>query len=53
VGVTGTWEAARITVVFADARFEIRGDDRSTWTAAVGHGQRHGIPDEQLDLLTD
>jgi hypothetical protein len=47
------WEGGRITVVYSDARFEILGHDHTTWTDAITHGRRHGIPDEQLDFLTD
>jgi len=46
------WRDQQITVVYADARFEIVANDRSTWTDAVAHGRRHGIPEEQLDFLT-
>ena len=46
------WRDGLITVIYSDALFEMHADDRSTWTAAVDHGRRHGIPDEQLDFLT-
>jgi hypothetical protein len=47
------WDGPCIIVVYADAIFEIRADDRSTWADAVAPGRRHGIPDEQLDFLTE
>ena len=47
------WRGRQITVVYADARCEIVVDDKSTWTEAIAHGRRHGIPDEQLDFLID
>jgi hypothetical protein len=45
------WKVARMIVVYCDARFEIDRFDRSTWTPAVEHGRRKGIPEEQLDFL--
>jgi len=47
------WNGPHITVVYADAIFDIHADDHSTWAEAIAHGRRHGIPDEQLDFLTE
>jgi hypothetical protein len=45
------WRAARMIVVYCDARFEMDRFDRSTWTPAIEHGRAKGIPDEHLDFL--
>jgi hypothetical protein len=47
------WRDDRITVLFADARFEMRRSDRTTWEPAIAHGLARGIPIEQLDFPTD
>src|SRR5262249_20457062 len=45
------WRDDHMIVIYHDARFEMDRADRSTWTPAIDHGRRKGVPDEQLDFL--
>lgn len=49
------WEpdSNEVLVVFRDKNFVIRRFDKGTWGEAIGHGKSIGIPEEQLDFLTD
>ena len=42
-----------IIVVFKDKVFEFSYGDKDSWNKAVSHGISVGIPEEQLDFLTD
>lgn len=47
------WHGQDVIVVFKDAVFRLRHDDRSTWSPAIKHGRALGIPEEQLDFPID
>ena len=47
------WHDQDVIVVFKDAVFRLRHNDRSTWTPALNHGRALGIPEEQLDFPID
>jgi hypothetical protein len=42
-----------VLVVFKHKLFDIKHSDRSSWKDAVTYGKSIGIPEEQLDFLTD
>ena len=50
---THFWEGDRLVIVYDDAVFEATRSDRSTWWGAIAHGRSQGIPDDELDFLTD
>jgi hypothetical protein len=47
------WEGDDITVVYKNRVFTIKKLDTSTWKEAIEYGASLGIPEEQLDFLTD
>ena len=47
------WKRTDLRIVFADAIFQARLDDKSTWNKAISHGLKLGIPEAQLDFLTE
>jgi hypothetical protein len=47
------WADDRLIVVFNDARFEVSRTDRSSWRLPIEYGMRQGIPEQELDFLTD
>ena len=47
------WADDQLIVVFSDTRFEASRTDRSTWRPAIEHGVSQGIPEQELDFLTD
>ncbi len=47
------WEGDTIIVVYKDKIFHIKKSDVSSWSEAIEYGKSLGIPDEQLDFLTE
>ena len=47
------WTGNRILVVYDDQRFEVAGDDPSTWLPAIQHGLGQGLRREWLDFPTE
>jgi hypothetical protein len=47
------WDGDRLLVVYNDAQFEVSRRDRSSWARAIEHGQRQGIPIDELDFVSD
>lgn len=47
------WRGDQLLVVFNDARFDVVRTNRSSWTAAIEHGEQQGIPSGELDFPTD
>jgi hypothetical protein len=46
-------EKDEINVIFKDKIFLIKASDKTTWKEAIAYGQSIGIPNEQLDFLTN
>lgn len=47
------WEGDRLLVVYDDAAFDLSRTDRSSWLPAIEHGERQGIPRDELDFVTE
>lgn len=47
------WKEDKIIVVYNDKQFEILKNDKNTWKEAVKHGRAQGIPENELEFLTD
>lgn len=47
------WNNDDIVVVYKDTIFTIKKSDTTTWKEAIDHGITLGIPEEQLDFLTE
>lgn len=49
------WEPGQdeVQVVFKNKLFTVQHSDKSTWAEAIVYGKSMGIPEEQLDFLTD
>lgn len=47
------WDGDRLLIVYNDAKFEVSRRDRSSWSQAIEHGQRQGIPSDELDFVPD
>lgn len=47
------WCGDRIIAIFKDKTFHFSRSDKSTWTPAITHGRSVGIPEAQLDFLTE
>jgi len=47
------WKGNKIIVVYNDKQFELDKNDKSTWKEAIEHGKKQGIPEKELDFLTD
>ncbi len=47
------WKGNKIVVVYNNKQFELLKTDKSTWKEAIEHGKKQGIPENELDFLTD
>jgi len=47
------WKGNKIIVVYNNKQFELVKNDKSTWKEAIEHGKKQGIPENELDFLTD
>lgn len=47
------WEDDNMVVIYKNKIFHIRKPDINTWSEAIEYGKNLGIPEEQLDFLTD
>jgi hypothetical protein len=47
------WEGDRLIVVYNDASFEASRGDPYSWRPAIEHGERQGIPPDELDFVTE
>ncbi|HEY8269858.1 MAG TPA: GNAT family protein [Pseudobdellovibrionaceae bacterium] len=47
------WRGDDIVAVFKDKTFHLSKNDKGTWLPAIAYGKSIGIPEEQLDFLTE
>ena len=47
------WEGDRVIVVYDDASLEVSRSDPSSWRSAIEHGERQGIPRDELNFPTE
>lgn len=47
------WKDSDMFVIFKGGVFKVSRYDTSTWREAIKHGRSIGIPEEQLDFLTE
>jgi hypothetical protein len=47
------WDGDRLLVVYDDAIFDLSRRDRSSWLLAIEHGEKQGIPRDDLDFGTE
>jgi hypothetical protein len=47
------WNENTIIVVYNDKQFKLLKDDKNTWKEAIEHGKMQGIPENELDFITD
>ncbi len=47
------WKGQKLLATFRSKKFEFHLRDKSTWKEAIEYGKSVGIPEEQLDFLTE
>lgn len=47
------WKDDKMIVVYCDKQFELDKNDKSTWKEAIEHGEKQGIPKDELDFPTE
>lgn len=47
------WVGDSLLVVYDDEAFDLSRSDRSSWLPAIEHGEKQGIPREELDFVTE
>jgi len=47
------WNGDDVIAIFPNKLFTFKHSDKSTWSDAIEYGRKLGIPEEQLDFLTE